>query len=92
MSPRSKYKAVLALWLILSFLLMFTSLYISQTFVILTLLPTFAAGIYMMRMRCPVCGSPLSYALSGLSVPTKPVFPFPERCPKCGHDLNQPTA
>jgi hypothetical protein len=45
MSPRSKYKAVFVLWLILSFVLVFASLYISPSLVILVFLPTFAAGI-----------------------------------------------
>ena len=88
MSPRSKYRMALALWLALSASLGFVFLYIFPSFVILLFIPTFAAGIYLMRLRCPVCRNPLLHT-SGWRIPTKPIFPMPEKCPNCGHDLGK---
>jgi rRNA maturation protein Nop10 len=88
MSPRSKYRTVCVLWFIINTVLGFVCLYISPSFLILLFLPTLVAGVYVMRLRCPVCGNPLLHA-PGWRIPTKPIFPMPEMCPNCGHDLNK---
>ena len=88
MSPRSKYRSALVLWFILSAVLGFVCLYVSPSLMILSFLPTLVAGVYLLRLRRPACGNPLLHA-PGWRIPTKPIFPMPEMCPNCGHDLNK---
>src|ERR1700691_829672 len=88
MSPRSKYNIAFVLWAIFVFLWVL-SLYSSWPFGMLFLLPMVAAGMYAMRMGCPFCENPFFYVPSW-SNRTKPIFPLPERCPRCGGDLSKP--
>jgi hypothetical protein len=89
MNLRKKYRAVILLWLVVGFALLIAAVNLSPYYLIGLLTIAIIVGVYVMRLRCPVCGKPALYkpvTIFGITMPFW-ISWIPERCSKCATPL-----
>lgn len=89
MAPRRQYNALLVLFGISEFPVIFLSLYTSPAFLLLGFLLVLIFGTLAMLVRCPACENPVGYLRKPAALLGVWVLVAPDGCRKCGRDLTK---
>lgn len=86
---RARYRFAVLVFCLNEFLFSFLSIYISPAFLVAALFVMLGCGIYMMNIKCPVCGKPVLYnPVNNLGIRMYAYTPtIPQNCSKCGAPL-----